>query len=235
MESIGSTFATKLTDYGYGTGNDMFFVPTKHGFAWFSGMTSEGETNDSLVDVVFVNTRTGKATMIKSKGSDEDGVVNAVQSSLGKDADNWQAVMPIKYLIEDNREIWITPIVSKRTNLVIKMAVIDAININKVAIGKDLESALNQFSQLGDYQEKLIESLDKEMITGIIEAFNMVGFNESIVSFIRLQHLPNTVIECNSNTIKQCLILKTGDSVTFEVVEQKDNTKLVTEFKLSLN
>ncbi len=230
-ESIGSTFATKLTDYTYGQGNDMFFVPTKNGYAWFSGMTSEGETNDSIVDVVFVDTRTGKVTIIKSKGVDEDGIINAVQSTLGKDSDNWQAVMPIKYLIDEDREIWITPIVSNHTNLVIKMAVVDAININKVAVGKDLESALNKFSQLGDYQDKLIESMEKETLSGIIEAFNMVGFNESIISFIRLQDSANTVIECNTSTIKQCLILKTGDTVTFEVVEQKDNTKLVTDFK----
>jgi len=228
---IGNTFATKLTDYIYGTGNDMFFVPTKNGFAWFSGMTSESENNDSLVDTVFVDTRTGKATIIKSKGTDENGVIGAVQSTLGKDSDNWQAVMPLKYLINNDKEIWIMPIVSKQTNLVIKMAVVDAHNVNKVAIGNNLESALNKFSQLVDYQDKLIESMEKETLSGIIEAFNMVGFNESIISFIRLQDSPNTVIECNTSTIKQCLILKTGDTVTFEVVEQKDNTKLVTDFK----
>lgn len=228
IASIGSIFATKLTEYSYGKGGNMSFVPTKNGYAWFSGMTSEGDTNDSIVNVVFVDTKTGKATVFKSKGVDEEGIVSAVQSTLGKDSDNWKAVMPIKYLI-NNQEIWITPIISLHTNLVIKMAVIDSINVNKVAVGSDLESALNKFSQLGNHQEKLIENMDKETLSGIIEAFNIVGFNESIISFIRLQESPKVVIECNTSNIKQCLILKVGDNVTFEVIEQSDNTKLVTD------
>ena len=208
----------------------MSLVPTKNGYAWFSGMTSEGDKNDSIVNVVFVNARTGKATIVKSKGVDEKGIVSAVQSTLGKDSNNWDAVMPIKYLI-NNQEIWITPIISNHTNLVIKMAVIDATNVNKVAVGSDLKNALNKFSKLGNHKEKLIESIYKETLSGVVDSFNMVGFNESIISFIRLQESPNSVIECNTTNIKRCLILKVGDKVTFEVVEQNNNTKLVTDFK----
>ena len=235
IESIGSTFATELTDYTAGTGTDMFFVPTKNGFAWFSGMTSTSSTNDSIVDVVFTDTRTGKTTIIKSKGVDENGIVNAVEAALGKDADKWSSVMPIKYLINKETEIWITPIVSDKTNLVIKMAVVDAQNINRVAVGDDLQSALNKFAQMGDFQEKMIESMDKEVVSGIVDAFNIVGFNESIISYIRFVDSPETVIECNTSAVKLCLVLKEGDNVSIEVFTKENNIKVVTGLSLTNN
>lgn len=109
------------------------------------------------------------------------------------------------------------------------MAVVDAQNISRVSIGKDLEVALNKFAQLGDFQEKLIESMDKNVISGIIDTFNMVGFNDSIISFIRLSDSPETIIECNTSSVKQCLILKEGDSITIETFLKESNVQSVTD------
>jgi hypothetical protein len=213
---LGNTFSTELTDYTEGHGNDMFFVNTSEGYSWFSGMSSSSKSNDSIVDLIFVNTSTGVGTLIKAKGSDENGIINAVQSKLGVDSDKWQALMPIKYLLANELDVWILPIIDRTTKLVQKIAIVDGQNINRVSVGKSLENAISEFMKLGNLEQKLIESKEKVIVTGHIDALNMVGILENVMVYIRLKDNPKIIIECNTSFTNQCLILKVGDTIKFE-------------------
>jgi hypothetical protein len=253
LATIGNTFATKLTSYAQGS--DMFFVPTKDGDAWFSGMSST-KSDDSLVDLLYVNTKTGKATLIKSKGVDEDGVVNAVQAKMGINADKWQAEMPIKYLITDDLDVWIMPITSNSTHLVQKIAIVDGQNINRVAIGDNLEQATNQFFSLDSMQETLLSSVTTQTLPATIEVVNLVGVNKSVIAYLRMandQHgeprkqancqsertpkciitpvISDRIFECNTQSVPQCLILTTQDRVSLTFFTKDNGMNTITELE----
>ena len=226
-KSLFNTFATKLTDYESGHGNDMFFVNTANGQAWFSGMTSANKVNESIVNLAFVDTKTGKTILIPANGSDENGIVEAVQSKLGVDSQKWQALMPIKYLIVNKFDVWILPIIDKNTSLVQKFGIVDGQNINRIAIGETLDQAINNFMKKGGFEEQLIEGKEKELLSGVIDVFNIVGLKDTIYAYIKLVDSQKP-IECNTNIVKECLIMKEGMAVDLELFD-KDGMKSVSK------
>jgi hypothetical protein len=123
-------------------------------FAWVkknTGIpTSVQEKDQSLVGAMFVDTakteEDGVAIYFPMQGTDENGVVEAADSSLGADSTKWQPDQPIMYNIYGT-PTWILPIISTE-GIFQKVSVVNVDNINILATEVNLERALAKYRNL---------------------------------------------------------------------------------------
>lgn len=232
-ESWFSTFATKLTEYDQG--NDMFFVKTKYGRAWFSGMTSSSTSNDSMTNLVFVNTLTGQVSMINHQGSDENGIVAAVQSKLGAESALWLAKTPILYRHSNvEQSIWILPIIDKSTKLVQKFAIVDSEDINNIVFENTLEEALRSFSKGKNSKHTIDSSSEIITIEGYIKVYNLINRNNSTMAYMLIDSGDN-IIECHADTHAECLVMATDQYVKFDTYKVNDKQLQIKEIFMGGN
>lgn len=133
----------KPTDYLGTQGADLWFVKQGDKKYWFTGMTSVSATDQSLVGAMMVETRTGKAYYYAMQGTDENGVVETVDASLGADSVRWQPAMPIPYNIY-GVATWVVVVISEE-GIFQKIALVDINNINTIAVESNLERALQKY------------------------------------------------------------------------------------------
>jgi hypothetical protein len=132
----------QLTDYG--NMKEMFFIEDGSGKTyWVSGVTSVGKDN-SIIALVAVNTKTGKAYWIPMSGPTEVAVKDVVESSLGVNKQVWEAKLPILYNIY-GKLVWVSVVIDKKRAYPIKYALVDATNISHYVVKKTFLEALNSF------------------------------------------------------------------------------------------
>ena len=127
----------------YQDGPDAWFVKQGEETFWFTGMTSASSNDQSLVGAMLVNTRTGEAQYYSMQGTDENGVVQTIDASLGADSARWQPSQPIPYNIY-GVPTWVLPIVSSE-GIYQKVGLVDMNNINTLVIETTLEKALTRY------------------------------------------------------------------------------------------
>ncbi|MCP4133689.1 MAG: hypothetical protein GY754_22160 [bacterium] len=132
------------TDYWYG--KDLFFIKVGKEKFWFTGMSSISAMDQSLVGAMMMNTRTGKTAYYGIHGTDENGVLDTVDASLGADSARWSPTQPIPYNLF-GVPTWILPVVS-REGIFQKLAMVDMNNINTIAVDKDVHRALEKYRVL---------------------------------------------------------------------------------------
>lgn len=221
LQTWGSTFASGITSHS--DHKDMVLTKTKDGRAWFSGMSSTSSSDNSVTHYAFMDVKTGKLTLIKAEGIDEAGAIDAVQSALGKDSDNWTAKMPILYLNETMKDrIWILLVVGDNSQLVERIAIVNSIDVKKVVVEKNLSEALRAYSRLGGNKGTITHAEDTETFDGYIESVNLVNINGSIIAYILVEE-SSDILECQTSKNPACLVMSIKQHVIIEGYEFNDN------------
>lgn len=130
----------------YSGGKDMWFIKMGDKRYWFTGMTSPSSEDQSLVGLMFVDTRAtegGNAIYYSMAGTDENGVVEAVDSALGADSVRWNPAQPIPYNVYGT-PTWITTVVSSE-GIFQKVSLVHVNNINILVIESNLERAFAKY------------------------------------------------------------------------------------------
>lgn len=133
----------------YSGGQDMWFIKKGDTKYWFTGMTSYQSTDQSLVGMMFIDTRAtkgGNAIYYSMQGTDENGVVEAADSSLGADSARWQPAQPIPYNVYGT-PTWVLPIVSSE-GIFQKVTLVSVDNINILATETTLDRAFARYRTL---------------------------------------------------------------------------------------
>lgn len=113
----------------------------------FTGITSLSSKDQSLIEGIFVNNITGKASVLPlSEITNEDGAIQQMESSLGSDSIKWKVILP-QPLIIDGEFYWLGTVVST-ANLYQKVMAINGKNVAKVYDAKDVESLIKKIKNV---------------------------------------------------------------------------------------
>lgn len=107
---------------------------------WFTGITSAEESDQSLIAFVLMDSRSGETREYALKGSDEKGVIEAVNASVSN-FKGWEAADPILYNVYGELT-WVVPVVSG--GIFQQLALVRASTV-QVTLGKSKNEALAKY------------------------------------------------------------------------------------------
>ncbi len=200
------------TSHSYG--KDMWFIKFKDKKYWFTGLTSASSKDQSLVGAIMVETRSGNATFYAINGTDESGVVQAVDASLGADSSRWSPTQPIPYNVF-GVPTWVLPIVSNE-GIYQKVALVDMNNINTIVSEKSIGRAV----------EKYREILARHHVKGDAEVVNEKGLRR--IGPVRVLRVGNAVSGGNKTFY---LLVEGYDARLFSSSGETDQTRVITLVK----
>lgn len=124
--------------------DDYLTTVSAGGQLWsFTGMTSMSSKDQSLIEGIFVNNKTGVATILSlPEITNEDGAIQQMESSLGSDSIKWKVILP-QPLIVNGEFYWLGTVVSN-ANLFQKVMAVDGKNVSKVFEAKDVENLIRK-------------------------------------------------------------------------------------------
>ncbi len=207
----------KATDYDGvdGKGNDLFFVESGDITYWFTGLTSISDKDNSLVGAMFVNTRTNEYFQMPAKGTDEDGVIEAVTGALGNEAMKWTPVQPILYNVIGINS-WVVPIISKDTDLWQGVALVQMGNRNNVVWDRDLKSTIRKYLKKVKASNVVDVDVVEKVYAGILATFNLVSVDGNISAIFSLKGHAKA-FECSGDSVPECLVLPTDQKLSLTV------------------
>ncbi|HPL15216.1 MAG TPA: hypothetical protein PL180_00870 [Spirochaetota bacterium] len=206
------------TTFSYG--KDMWFIIFKNRKYWFTGMTSASSKDQSLVGAIMVDTRTGRSTFYDINGTNENGVIEAVDAALGADSSRWSPTQPIPYNLY-GIPTWVLPIVSNE-GIYQKVALVDMNNISSIAIDGDIYRAVEKYREIlsrhGATRNEAISDINGKQIIGPAKIIRMgdtvIGGNKTY--YILIDGYENRLFSSSGETDQTRVITlaRPGDSVT---------------------
>jgi len=225
---FGDPARFKPTDYTDSKGSDLFFVESGDGKTtyWVTGLTSMSDKDNSLVGLMFQNTRTGEYFQMSSSGVDENGVDEAVTSMLGNDSIKWQPTQPIPYNVMGIKT-WIVPIVSIDKGYWQGVALVHMDNVNNRVWSNNLKDALRKYLKKVNGTNIVDTTSVEKVYEGIVDIFNLVSIDGSVNAFFSLEG-QFKVFECSADTIAECLVLPRNKKLKITVKDTGEKRLYVT-------
>jgi hypothetical protein len=208
------------------TAHDLWFIRSSAGKFWFTGMTSVSSKDRSLVGTMMVDTRTGGAVYLPLRGTNEEGVLETVDASLGADSNRWSPAQPIPYNVM-GRPTWVLPIISSE-GIFQKVALVDISNINTIAVERNLDYAVEKYRVLAAQSyssdtertdESGLRSLGPARLVRIGDL--VIGGNKTF--YMVIEGRPGTLFSANgeTNRTKLVALARPGDYVTVTFMDSK--------------
>lgn len=208
------------------TAHDLWFIRTSAGRFWFTGMTSVSSRDRSLVGSIMVDTRTGGAMYLPLRGTNEEGVLETVDASLGADSNRWSPAQPIPYNVM-GRPTWVLPIISSE-GIFQKVALVDISNINTIAVERNLDYAIEKYRVMAAQgRDQAGESTDASGLKVLGPARLkrigdlVIGGNKTF--YMVIEGRPGTIFSTNgeTNRTKLVALARPGDRVTVTFVDSR--------------
>lgn len=215
----------------YNEGPNIWFTEMGGKCYWFTGITSKSANDQSLVGLALIETSSiGPAgvTYYEMQGTDENGVIETVDSNLGADSSRWQPTQPIPYNIYGN-PTWVVPVVSGE-GIFQKVALVKMDNINTIAIASDLNRALSRY-------RALLSQRGNEIAPSSISDTKTIGFTEVLrkgstitggekTFLFQLKGAEDKLFSTQANTkkTKAASIVQIGDKIKVKFIETEEMT-----------
>ena len=124
-------------------GRELWLVEVNGRTMYFTGMSSDNNKDQSLVQGVLVDTKTRKALAFDLSGvMDESGAVSVIDSSLGANSMKWDPVLPQPNII-NGEFYWGAPIVSA-SGIFQKVGMVKGDEPSKVYTGESYNSLIQK-------------------------------------------------------------------------------------------
>ena len=215
-------------------GSDVWFVPDQNGKNyWYTGMTSSSSSDQALVGVMLMDTKTGVAKHYRISGSNENAIIDAVNQALGADAQKWCPTQPIPYPIYGELS-FVVPVVGKDKPILQRIAIVRASNLN-VAMGKDKRSALSKYQRILSSNGNVVAptyAQELREVSGNVLRKGQEIQDGSTVSFLFLDSVPDKLFSISSVNSPEVIITEIGDSVIITFVDT--NEEIVPSIKFDL-
>lgn len=118
-----------------------------HAADWVTGMTSTNKGDESLISVVYMNSRTGKAVVYETKGGSTDtGVLSAVDKNEQVQYKKLHGVAPQLYNIYGTMAS-VVPLLNEN-HAFQGVAIVPINNVQQVAVGHDQYEALRTYQRM---------------------------------------------------------------------------------------
>lgn len=211
----------------YQDGPDAWFVKQGGETFWFTGMTSASSKDQSLVGAMLVDTRTGEAYYYPMQGTDENGVVQTVDASLGADSARWQPNQPIPYNIYGT-PTWVIPIISSE-GIYQKVGLVDMNNINTIVVEPTLEKALSRYrAVLSGKGNEVAPSSGAEY--AVLGSAKVLRVGDTVLGGEKTYYLlvagaENKLFSANGESVNTRLVamVKPGDTITLRFIETSES------------
>lgn len=183
---------------------------------WVVGMTSKSETDTSLVGLVYVNSRTGKATYYKTNGGSTDkAILDAVANNQYVKVKNLHPADPQIYNLYGTMAS-IMPMLNA-SHARQGVAIVDVTDIQKVAVGVDMNEALNAYQEMIGTKAKAVmeKTRDRQIIRGIVDRSHQEYQTGGTIYRIHLAGIPHLFVGGKSLS-RKLTMTELGDSVVIE-------------------
>ncbi len=199
---------------------------------WFTGLTSSKGTDDSLVGFALMNTRTGHTRIYRLSGSDESGVMEAVNTAVSNFS-GWYATQPILYNIYGELT-WVVPVISE-SGIFQRLALVRASNTS-VSLGESKHAALTR------YRQDLVKSGNAENPTsqsdlahkrGVIDRYACPVLDGNTICHLTLRNdVLSRIFTGTSKISPELVVARPGDEVDIGFLETDEPTVPIESFNL---
>jgi hypothetical protein len=208
---------------------------------FYTGITSKSNSDQALIGIMLMDTRTGKTFMYNISGNNEQAIYDAVNNKLGADSGKWVATMPIPYEAYGTLS-YVVPVIGREQAILQKIAIVRGDNLN-VALGNDKREAFNEYRiMLSKDGNKIVASknVDEKELTGTIIRISSPEtlLSGSINYFLLLNEMPDKLLEVNSSQFPEIKVTKPGDKVAlvfFMTQEEIFNVNKFDNLEISLS
>jgi len=208
----------------YGADNQPQFV---------TGITSASSTDDSLVALVYTNSRTGKAVRYAIKGgATESAVIKAVNSNQEVQYKHLHAASPQLYNV-NGVPTCVVPLFND-VNAYQGVAMVDIANIQQVAVGADQHEALRVYEKIlnGDGSRVATgNETEKQIIEGTVtRTGSEVTPTAGSIYYFQINDIPQ-LFTAGPGKYAALVVTQKGDKVRVEVYKNDRDTVPVLAFE----
>ncbi|MBI5531023.1 MAG: hypothetical protein HY918_06030 [Candidatus Doudnabacteria bacterium] len=184
---------------------------------WVTGLTSRNDKDDSLVSLVYTNSRTGKTVLYKTKGGGTDqAVLDAISKNQDVQYKKLHGVDPQLYNVYGIMSS-VVPLLSEN-HAYQGVAIVDITNIQTVATGRNQFEALRAYqkllSQFGQ-QVALDKTRDLQTIEGTVDRVKPDLLTTGAVYYVHLKGVPH-LFTGGSADFHKLPVTEPGDKVKIE-------------------
>ena len=201
---------------------------------WYSGLTSVSDRDDTLLGYTLTDSRSGKTTEYKVSGTTAGTANSAVSAAAAKVSNfrGYHPTQPIPYNIYGHLA-YIVPIVNEN-HLFQRVAIVD-VTCQKVALGEDKQSALQEFKQLlggvsGNGASPTLDSAVKSVTFTVSRMAESVRNGNSTV-YLYTGSFPGRTFFGSSQQGPQLFLTREGDSVTIKFLDTDESLIPIQEIK----
>lgn len=193
---------------------------------WYSGLTSTSDRDDTLLGYTLTDTRSGQTTEYKVSGTTA-GTANAAVAAAAAKVSNFRGyhpTQPIPYNIYGHLA-YVVPIVNEN-HLFQRVAIVD-VTCQKVALGEDKQSALQEFKQLlggvsGNGASPTLDSAVKSVTFTVSRIAESVRNGNSTV-YLYTRSFPKRIFFGSSQQGPNLFLTREGDSVTIKFLDTEES------------
>lgn len=195
---------------------------------WFTGMTSTSATDQALVSVMTMDSRTGKAREYRMSGPNETAVLSAATSAVSNFA-GYHATQPILYKLSGEL-VWVVPILSEQ-HIFQKLAIVRANNA-QVALADGKAGAVSALKNLiarngtDKTSPSEMAQVTKVKITVLRIGDDFISGN--LIRHIMTYELPDKVFTIQSSLSPRVPLIREGDKLEIQVIMSDDEAIPVT-------
>ena len=195
---------------------------------WFTGMTSTSTTDQALVSVMTMDSRTGKAREYRMSGPNETAVLSAATSAVSNFA-GYHATQPILYKLSGELA-WVVPILSEQ-HIFQKLAIVRANNA-QVALADGKAGAVSALKNLiaRNGTDKTSPSEMAQVTKGTITV-RRIGddfISGNLIRHIVADEFPGKVFTIQSSLSPRVPLIREGDTLLIQVIISDDEAIPVT-------
>jgi hypothetical protein len=206
----------------YGADGNIEFV---------TSMTSRNNKDDSLVGLMYTDSRTGKTILYKVNGGATDAaIMYAVNKNSQVQFRHLTATTPQIYNVYGSMAA-VVPLVNA-TGAFQGVAIVSVLNVQDVAVGATPVEALRNYQTLASRQGQQValqKSADVKQLTGVIDRIRQdIGSNGGPYLF-HVEGVPR-IFMASSQEYSKLPLTQVGDSVTIEYVASGEETVPVLRF-----
>ncbi len=193
---------------------------------WYSGLTSTSDKDDTLLGYTLTDSRSGQTTEFKVSGTTA-GTANAAVAAAAAKVSNFRgyhATQPIPYNLYGHLA-YIVPIVNEN-HLFQRVAIVD-VTCQKVALGEDKGSALQEFKQLlggasGNGASPTLDAALKTLTFKVSRRAESVRNGNSTV-YLYTQSFPGRTFFGSATQGHMLFLTREGDSVTVKFLDTEES------------
>ncbi len=200
---------------------------------WVTGMTSVGSADQSLVELVYTDTRTGKSVIYDSRGgATDEAVLQAVDKNSQVQFQHLHGADPQTYNMYGHMAS-VVPLLNEN-HAFQAVGIVDVKNTQLVAVGKSALEAVRNFQTLiskAGQNTALDNTRDELALDATVSRINKEqGSNGATTYFLYFEGKPH-LFSGNSNDFLSLTVTAPGDRIRLTYVNSGEDVMPILKFK----